>query len=49
MEISKTTLVIGALLLAAIVFFAVNVTGDTNTASQAISTSGQFVGGGCGR
>ncbi len=48
MEISKTALVMGAIIIIAL-FFLVAASGDSSTTGQAVSSAGQFVGGGCGR
>ena len=49
MEISKTTIVIAAVLVIALFFFVLAIAGDSGTTGQAVSNAGQFVGGGCGR
>jgi len=49
MEIDKITIAMVIVFVAVLLFFMITLSGDSNTAGQAVSQAGQFVGGGCGR
>ena len=49
MEISNTAIVIGIILIIVLFLFVITLSGNVDTTRQVASSTGQFVGGGCGR